>query len=76
MMQLPSMWKSASQRLNHQQDILQARATDLRERSVCVPPHSLGREEDADVAVWLFKGPSGPPVWDQLQDTTETKLMI
>lgn len=40
-----------------------------------MPPRSL-RKEDADVAIWLFKGPSGPHVWDQLQDTTETKLMI
>lgn len=44
-------------------------------KGVCATPHS-GEEEDADVALWLLKGPSGPPVWDQLRGWTETKLMI
>lgn len=44
-------------------------------KGVCATPHR-GGEEDADVALWLLKGPSGPPVWDQLRRCTETKLMI
>ena len=52
----------------------------LLQKKASVCPHTLSEEKRMLTLLFgskaVLMGPSRPHVWDQLQDTTETKLMI